>query len=230
MYNARKRKRSATDSSSKRPTKTTRVAGRVPRGIKAVAIAIRNERRWHTLEYGNTVSTTCAIVDLNLIGQGDDNGQRHGMTITPQWGVLRWTATGSDSPANIVRFVIFSDTRNSGAGTTGANMIQMLDTTSSTAGSAASSYPWLCGYNMNQTGPNKRYVVLKDWSVALNQASNTTQRGKVFVSLKKLKNMEWNSTAATYCLNNALMLGIVSDSSITTHPSFVMNWTMVYDP
>lgn len=212
-----KRKRTASADVLKRAVKRAREGMVKRRASAAVVRALKAEQRWKLYEVGGSVSTTPTDITFTSMAEGDDIGQRSGRSIVCDKLEINWTCTGADSPANIVRIIVYRDLRNNAAGPSGVCSALLQSGT---------SYPWIAQYEPTYAS---RFQILRDIAVTLNQAGETVKAGKMVIDLKGVV-LNYASSSATDPMDGPIFMGIVSDSSITTHPTYIISSTLHYGP
>jgi len=196
--------------------KTSAMSKRLAR----VEQAIHAELRYNLVQYGSSVSTTPTIVELTSMGTGDTDGTREGNRISVHKLDICCDVTNADSPANIIRMIVYVDKTNNGSGTGGLAASQLL--------ADGSTYPWISPLNrLYTTGPSARYRVLHD--VIFNPGSSwqPVQRRKFTINLRGME-LLYQSSSVSSSLTNGLFVFFVSDSSVTTHPAFIVSASLSY--
>lgn len=191
------------------------------RRLARIEKAVFSEKRYLSAATGGTVSTTPSFLQLNTMAVGDADGTREGSRILMDYIDVVCDVTNADSPANIIRLILFVDKNDNGGGPSGAAGYLLSD---------PSTYPWISPINQTYcSGPSRRYIVLKDIIFNPGQSWEPVQRRKFRVSLGGME-CTYNTTTSVPPLTNSLNIMLVSDSSITTHPAYIVSTQLRFTP
>ncbi len=206
---------------NKRNRSSARTNGREMRSLVRFMDA---ERRYLPVSYGGSVSTTPSVIALNSCAEGDDNGQREGKRIYMESMKLNVDVTNADSPANIVRVIVYID-RNTNSSTLANPAPYLL--------SDPSSYPWISPINPQYTSlrrarEGRRFVVLADHIFNPGATWQPVQRRSFNIPLRMESG--YVNTTDEVPQTNGLFVLLVSDSSVTTHPAYLISSLLTYTP
>jgi hypothetical protein len=208
-------------SKSKRTTKRAQARNNSSR-LSRVERSLFVEQRQQLVQVGGSVSTTPSVIELTSMGTGDTDGTREGLRIAAHKLDICVDVTNADSPANIIRMIVYVDKTNNGTGTGGLAASQLL--------ADASTYPWMSPVNRLYTrGPAARYRVLHDVIFNPGATWQPVQRRKFTLNLRGME-LLYQSTSATSSLTNGIFVFLVSDSSVSTHPAYIVSASLTFTP
>ncbi len=189
--------------------------------LAAIEKAVFSEKRYYSAVTGGSVSTTASFLQLNTMAVGDSDGTREGSRILMDYLDICCDVTNADSPANIVRMIVFVDKCDNGAGPTGTAGYLLSD---------PNSYPWISPINQAYcSGPSRRFIILKDIIFNPGASWQPVQRKKFRIKLRGLE-ATYNTTSSVPPLTNSINVLLVSDSSVTTHPAYIVSSQLRYTP
>ncbi len=191
------------------------------RRLAALEKAIFSEKRYLSQVTGGSVSTTPSYLQLTTMAVGDTDGTRLGARVSMDHLDVTCDVTNADSPANIVRMIVFVDKNDNGAGPSGAAGYILSD---------PNSYPWISPINQAYcSGPSRRYHILRDIIFNPGSSWQPVQRKRFRLQLRGLE-ATYNSTSSVPPLTNSINVLLVSDSSVTTHPAYIVSTQLRYSP
>lgn len=178
-------------------------------GVKYLRTLINSEV--HKVDNGPTsqaIGTTATIVHLTGIAQGDTASGRTGNSILMKYMSLKFFLTiNASATASLVRIVIFVDKQ------------QVSDTSASTT-DILQSNSTVAFLNNSQAG---RFMILKDYFVALDSAGKPSRTMKWFKSFAgKDFHVKYNGAAGTDIQQNGIYILMLS-SEATNTPTLTYN-------
>jgi len=146
------------------------------------------------------------------ITQGVDNQQYQGRVITPRYLNMRYQVTSADSTNTFSIIVV----QTKGLWNNNGDMANIYQTTSSVVAPLSAI----------DTSYDHRFRVLYRRQIVVD-TDDSVKTGIIKLNWKKLRRIAFSDTAGS-CESGHLMLGVISDSSAVTHPTFNCYWRLYY--
>jgi len=175
------------------------------KGVNYIKTLINVEKHIHIKGAAGDALSTGVIIPLIDVAQGDQNGQRTGLSVLCRSLTLRLhLRQNSNNPISMVRYMIIQDTQ------------QVADTNPQVSDVLTSD--WMSGLNVNTVG---RFRILKSQFINLSSAAQPQYFIDDFFDLSNI-HIRYNGTLGTDYQSNGFYLVLLGNNS-TFPPQYAYN-------